>query len=100
MKLKTKSKELENVLNDLNDIFNNSRKLSKKDYIKLEKLGYKVCQENSHPKMYINYKSKVYVITLSASPSDKNWGRQVLRIIRRIYEQNWKRGFWIFQSQQ
>lgn len=88
MKLKTKSKELENVWNDLNDIFNNSRKLSKKYYIKLEKLGYKVCQENSHPKMYINYKSKVYVITLSTSPSDKQWGRQVLRIIRRIYEQN------------
>lgn len=88
MKLKTTSIELQKVWDDLNEIFNNKKRLSTKDLMRLEKLGYRVYHSSKHPKMYIEYKDKVYVITLCSTPSDKNWGRQTLREIRRVYEQN------------
>jgi hypothetical protein len=86
MQLKTKSKELQKIWPILCDVFDKSRNLTNKDFKALEKLGYRVKYEGKHPKLYIDKNMKTYVITLSSSPSDNQWGRQVLRMIRRIYE--------------
>ncbi len=87
MLLKTKSLELNEMWGTLNTIFNSSRGLTSKDIQELEKLGFRVHSTDKHPKLYITHNGKTYIITMSKTPSDVNWGRQTLRRIRKIYEQ-------------
>lgn len=85
--MKTTSDDLNKIWGELEDIFLNKRKLTKKDYARLKKLGISSSQtKGNHPKIYISTPSKTFIITMSASASDNNWGRQVLRQIRRAYE--------------
>jgi hypothetical protein len=87
MLLKTKSKELNEMWDTLNSIFNSSRGLTSKDIQELEKLGFRVHYSKRHPKLYFVHNGKTHIITMSKTPSDTNWGRQTLRVIRKIYEQ-------------
>lgn len=84
--METISPSLQSKWDDLVKIFDvqpfvYNRKVERK----LEKLGYKTIRvKGNHPKMYINL-DKTYVITLCCSPSDTYCGRQILRQIRKIY---------------
>ena len=87
MQLKTKSKELQKIWPTLCEIFDKSRGLKQKDIDRLNKIeGYKVVYVGKHPKLYIKRNGKTVVIALCSTPSDCQWGRQVLRLIRRAYE--------------
>ncbi len=79
--MKTKSEELNLIWQDLEDIFLNFKGVNKRVIKSLKKLNIEV-YGNKHPKIKI----KDQVITLCVSPSDIYAGRQILRIIRRIYE--------------
>ena len=79
--MKTKSKELNIIWADLEAIFLNYKGITPRVIKDLQKLGIEV-KINKHVKMTI--KGQIY--TISASPSDKYAGRQILRVIRRIYE--------------
>ncbi len=60
-------------------------KFSNKTKEKIERLGYRVVHNNGkHPKMYIHL-DKTYVITL-CSTGERYCGRQILRQIRKVYE--------------
>ena len=79
--MKTNSKELNLIWQDLENIFLDFKGVNKNVIKDLNKLGFEV-YGNKHPKIQI----KGYVITLCTTPSDKYAGRQILRQIRRLYE--------------
>lgn len=79
--MKTTSEELNLIWADLEAIFLNFKGVNNRVKKDLLKLGIEV-YGNGHPKIRV----KGQVITLSASPSDKYAGRQILRQIRRVYE--------------
>lgn len=81
--MKTSSKELNTIWNDLQDIFLDFKGVNGKVRKKLQRIGFEV-YGNKHPKIRV----KGQVVTLSTSPSDEYAGRQILRVIRRIYERN------------
>lgn len=90
--MKTTSKTLMNNWEELHDIFDiQPFKFDLKVKERIERLGYKVVWNKcKHPKMYIEL-DKTYVITLSTTPSDRYAGRQILRQIRKVYENYDKR---------
>ena len=79
--MKTKSKELNRIWQSLESIFLNFKGVTPRVKKDLLKLGIEVYGDK-HPKIIL----KGEVITLCTSPSDIYAGRQILRIIRRIYE--------------
>lgn len=79
--MKTTSEELNLIWHDLERIFLDFKGVNSRVIKDLAKLGIEV-YGNGHPKIRL----KGQVITLSASPSDKYAGRQILRQIRRLYE--------------
>lgn len=81
--MKTSSKELTAIWNDLQDIFLDFKGVNGKVRNKLHRIGFEVYGDK-HPKVRV----KGQVVTLSTTPSDEYAGRQILRIIRRIYERN------------
>lgn len=81
--MKTSSKELMIIWDDLQDIFLDFKGVNGKVRKELQRIGFEVYGDK-HPKIRV----KGQVVTLSTSPSDKYAGRQILRIIRRIYERN------------
>ena len=81
--MKTTSEELNLIWGDLEAIFLNFKGVNKRVIKDLQKLGIEV-YGNGHPKIRL----KGQVITLCTTPSDKYAGRQILRQIRRLYEQN------------
>jgi hypothetical protein len=86
MKLNNSDPDIQYEWEQLQKILLNPSKKDEKIIKDLETLGY-VIKGDTHPKMYITYKNKNYVITLQRTSSDCNWGRQTLRRIRRIYEE-------------
>lgn len=84
--MKTDSKDLMLVWDDLQEIFLNFREFNSNIQDKLERLGFKVVRNSKHPKMYIERNGVTPVVTLCSSPSDGYAGRQILRRIRAIYE--------------
>lgn len=83
--MKTKSKELQPIWDELQDIFLKEKQFYRQKE-RLEMLGYRVVHiKGNHPKLYIAL-DKIYVITLSLTPSDIYAGRQTLRQIRKVYE--------------
>ena len=79
--MKTTSQELNLIWHDLEKIFLDYKGVTKRTIKDLAKLGIEV-YGNGHPKIRI----KGQVITLCTSPSDIYAGRQILRRIRRVYE--------------
>lgn len=79
--MKTTSEELNLIWGDLEAIFLNFKGVNKRVIKDLQKLGIEV-YGNGHPKIRL----KGQVITLCTTPSDKYAGRQILRQIRRLYE--------------
>lgn len=84
--MKTDSKDLMLVWDDLQEIFLNFRKFNSTTQDKLERLGFRVVYNSKHPKMYIERNGVTHVVTLCTTPSDGYAGRQILRKIRSIYE--------------
>lgn len=85
--MKTTSKDLLPIWDELQDIFKDFVKLSRKHLKRLRKLGFKVVYNKSnHPKIYIPRNGVTYCVTFSTTPSDRYAGRQILRQIRAIYE--------------
>lgn len=79
--MKTTSKELNLIWADLEAIFLNYKGLTSRVRKDLKKLGFEV-YGNGHPKIRV----KGQVITLCKTPSDIYAGRQILRLIRKVYE--------------
>lgn len=79
--MKMTSEELNLIWHDLERIFLNFKGVNNHVRKDLAKLGIEV-YGNGHPKIRL----KGQVITLCTSPSDIYAGRQILRQIRRVYE--------------
>lgn len=79
--MKTTSEELNLIWDDLQKIFLDYKGVTNRVRKDLAKLGIEV-YGNGHPKIRL----KGQVITLCTSPSDIYAGRQILRQIRRVYE--------------
>ena len=91
MKLKIKNEEWQDRWEVLTDIFEDDfkGKISKRDIEQLKKIGFRYIKNNgNHPKMHFMYNSKKYCITLSSSASCSNVGREILRNIRRVIDDN------------
>lgn len=72
---------------ELQDIFLKFKKFDKKTQVRIKKLGFRTHWEKcKHPKMYIEL-DRTYIITLCTTPSDNYAGRQILRQIRKVYEE-------------
>lgn len=89
MKLKTNNTELNRIWPELCDIFDDYRGLNLRNIRKLESLGIKAEKAGSgHYKFRFLVSGRAYNIICSATPSDFQAGRQILRQIRRLYETN------------
>ena len=86
--MKTKDEELQLIWDDLVRVFMGYKKLTPKLCKRLEGLGYKITKEGDHAKVYMNIHGSERCMVISTTPSDKNAGRQILRQIRRMYEQD------------
>lgn len=84
--MKTSSKDLLLIWDELQDIFKDFTKLHSSHLERLRKLGFEVVYNSKHPKIYIPRNGVTYCVTFSSTPSDKYAGRQILRQIRAIYE--------------
>lgn len=84
--MKTSSKDLQVIWDELQDIFKDFHKLNSSHLDRLRKLGFEVVYNSKHPKIYIPRNGKTYCVVFSSTPSDKYAGRQILRQIRSIYE--------------
>ena len=80
--MKTTSKELQLIWNDLEKIFNEYKSLNSKVIRSLESLGFIVEKGKCHTKIIM----PVGMMVISNTPSDFQAGRQILRQIRRMYE--------------
>lgn len=83
----TRSKELNKVWDDLQDIFINYTKLTSKIITKLEKLGFECRFNGNHLMVYMYVNGQKRCTTISTSPSDNYAGSMILKQIRRIYEE-------------
>ena len=79
--MKTTNEHLKQIWPQLEAIFLNYKGITSKVVKDLQKLGIEV-KINKHAKIII----EGYIFTISATPSDKYAGRQILREIRRYYE--------------
>ena len=89
-KMKTTSKLLEPVWEELKSIFMGFTKFNSKMQRRLEHLGYEVKCNGKHHKMYVELDGNRYMVLISSTPSDAFAGNQVLQEIRRIYEKHEK----------
>lgn len=86
-KMKTSSKLLQPMWEELKDIFMCFRKFTDKMQRRLERLGFEVKNSGGkHYKMYIELNGNKYMILISSTPSDTFAGNQILQEIRRVYE--------------
>lgn len=81
--MKTKSPKLNEIWEDLIDIFRDYRGMSCRTIERLNAIGFDVNKGSNHSKIYMH----VGVMIVSNTPSDYQAGRQILRQIRRMYEQ-------------
>lgn len=84
-RIKIKSKELEPIWDELTDIFINYRCLNSQIVCRLTSIGFTVSRCGNHAKIQM----PVGIMVISTTASDKNAGRQILRQIRRMYEQQY-----------
>ena len=84
--MKTSSKDLQLIWEELQDIFKDFTKLHSSHLERLRKLGFKVVYNSKHPKIYIPRNGVTYCVTFSSTLSDKYAGRQIFRQIMVIYE--------------
>lgn len=81
--MKTKSPQLNEIWKDLVSIFNEYHSMSCRTIERLTALGFNVNKGSTHSKIYM----PVGIMIVSNTPSDYQAGRQILRQIRRMYEQ-------------
>ena len=82
--MQTKSPELNLIWDELEDIFFNYKGLNTRTRQRLERLGFTVVKLSNHSKIIM----PVGTMIISNTPSDLHAGRQILRQIRRMYENN------------
>jgi hypothetical protein len=82
-KLKTTSIELNKIWTELKSIFINYKGMTSRTIQQLQNIGFSIHKSSNHTKIIM----PVGVMVVSNTPSDKNAGRQILRQIRRMYEQ-------------
>ena len=80
--MKTTSKELQKIWEDLKRIFMEYTYLNAKTIRDIEGLGFRIEKGKVHSKVIM----PVGMMVISNTPSDKQAGRQILRQIRRMYE--------------
>ena len=83
-RMQTKSPELNLIWDELEDIFFNYKGLNTRTRQRLERLGFTVIKSSNHSKIIM----PVGTMIISNTPSDLHAGRQILRQIRRMYENN------------
>ena len=86
--MKTKSKELNKIWNNLEDIFLNYSGLTSRVEKNLSKIGVTVVRGGKHAKLFFSNLDAA-CFTISLSPSDNYAGRMILRDIRRNFEANY-----------
>ena len=84
--MKTKDQELQRIWPELEDIFMDYPGLTAKVQKRLANLGWTSSKSGEHGKIYMKIHGKERMMVVSLSPSDKQAGRQILRQIRRMYE--------------
>ena len=82
-KMQTHSEQLNKIWSELIDIFIDYKGLSVRVIQRLETLGFIINKGSNHSKIIM----PVGMMVVSNTPSDKHAGRQILRQIRRMYEQ-------------
>lgn len=86
----TKSPELNEMWEELQDIFLQYRKLTAKMISRLERLGFEIRCSKNHAIMYKYVNGVKKTVTIASTPSDLNAGCVALRQIRKIYEEETK----------
>lgn len=81
--MQTQSEQLNKIWSELIDIFIDYKGLSVRVIQRLETLGFIINKGSNHSKIIM----PVGMMVVSNTPSDKHAGRQILRQIRRMYEQ-------------
>lgn len=81
--MQTHSEQLNKIWSELIDIFIDYKGLSVRVIQRLETLGFIINKGSNHSKIIM----PVGMMVVSNTPSDKHAGRQILRQIRRMYEQ-------------
>ena len=84
--MKTKDAELNQIWEELKNIFMDYRGLNASVIRRLKGLGWEATKDGAHGKIYMKIHGEEKMMVVSCSPSDKQAGRQILRQIRRMYE--------------
>ena len=70
----------------LQEVFSNYKRFTDVMERKLNKIGVAVMKNRKHIKLSFSLGENNYCVVISATPSDRYAGNQILRVFRRIYE--------------
>lgn len=71
----------------LQDVFSNYRRFTDVIERKLNRIGVIAIKSRKHIKLIFSLGENDFCVVISATPSDRYAGNQILRVFRRIYEQ-------------